>query len=210
MMRTYPLVLLVFSLVISLAGCSLLPAPEAAPRQLQLTSLTTTPGDSQIEHSSPFNLVIERPRASLPLQQRELWYSQQPFYLQPYSRYLWAESLDRQLQRLVSEFLAAQPWTTSVALDSPGIRSDLRLALTLHHWYLDVPRQKLMIGLQMNLLDHQGHSLLQRNWQGEEAVNPVSPPGLAAASQRWLQAWADELAGLLFQLQQDGMQLKEE
>ncbi len=192
--------LLALSLAMTLAGCSFLPEPEPAPKQLQLTRLASDPVITPA-NQAPLRLVVERPQAPLPLQQRDIWYSEQPFQLQAYSRYLWTEGLDRQLQRLVSEFLAAQPWTASVALDTPGIHSDLRLRLTLHHWYLNVPQQKLMLSLQMNLLDSQGRSLLQRNWQSEEPVTPLSPLGFAAASQTWLEAWAQELAELLINVE---------
>jgi len=180
--------LVILVLTASLAACSILPEPEQAPRQLLLSSLTPTEqtqGNSDLQ----IRLAIERPLASSPLRQREIWYRNDGLQLMPFSRHLWAESLDLQLQNLTAEYLAQQPWAEAVSLDLSGFRADYRLRLNLQHWYLDTDQQKLIIGLQANLLDSQGNSLMQKQWRDEHPVVSLSPQGVAQASQDWLENW---------------------
>lgn len=179
-------------LTASLAACSILPAPEPAPRQLLLSSLTPAQ-EVGSESNLQIRLAIERPLASSPLRQREIWYRDQGLQLTPFSRHLWAESLDLQLQSLTAEYLATQPWAEAVSQDASGFRADYRLRLNLQHWYLDSTGQKLIIGLQANLLDNQGNSLLQKQWRTEQPVSNLSPLGVAEASQSWLEDWILEL-----------------
>jgi|AntRauTorckE6833_2_1112554.scaffolds.fasta_scaffold61106_1 ABC-type uncharacterized transport system auxiliary subunit len=179
-------------LIVSLAGCSVLPEPQQAPQQLLLSSLTPNV-ETSIDSNVQIHLVIERPLASTPLRQREIWYRDTGLQLTPFSRHLWAESLDLQLQSLTAEFLARQPWAEAVSLDRPGFRADYRLHLNLQHWYLDTTRKELLISLQANLLDSNGNSLLQRQWREKQPVASLSPQGLAQASQEWLENWIVEL-----------------
>ncbi|WP_404418653.1 ABC-type transport auxiliary lipoprotein family protein [Marinospirillum sp.] len=179
-------------LTASLTACSVFPAPEKAPQQLLLSSLA--PSQETSRHSDmQIRLVIERPLASTPLRQREIWYRDAGLQLTPFSRHLWAESLDLQLQSLTAEFLAQQPWAEAVSLDRPGFRAEYRLHLNLQHWYLDTAQEELLISLQANLLDSDGNSLLQRQWNEKQPVARLSPQGVAQASQTWLENWIVEL-----------------
>ncbi|SFB85849.1 Uncharacterized lipoprotein YmbA [Marinospirillum celere] len=182
----------VILVTVTMSACTLLPEPEPTPRLLQLQALTLQQeGDQEPKHQ--IRLAVERPLASSPLRQTDLWYQDQDFVLMPFSRHLWTESLDQQVQSLLADYLAAQSWSKAVSLDTPGFRSDYRLRVHLQHWYLDTRQEKLIISLQANLLNSQGNSLLQHQWRGEQAVTELSAPGLAQASQEWLQNWAEDL-----------------
>lgn len=180
------------SLFFALTACTLVPEPEPAPRLIQLHSLDTEPS-STASSSSQVRLTVERPLASAPLRQTEIWYQNEDFLLLPFSRHLWAESLDLQIQGLLTEYLAAQPWAEAVSLDKPGFRSDFRLRLRLQHWYLDTRQEKLIVHWQANLLDHQGNSLAQKQWRYQQPVQDLSAPGVAQSSQKALQKGAEGL-----------------
>jgi len=185
-MNPYRILLLV--LAFSLTACSVLPEPQKAPQQLLLSSLEPSQ-ETTDDLNAQIRLAVERPLASTPLQQREIWYRNASHELTPFSRALWAESLDLQLQNLTAEFLAQQPWAQAVSLDLAGFRADYRLRLNLQHWYLDTHQQKLMIRLQANLLDTQGNSLFQQQWRAEQPLKELSSQGVAEASQYWLESW---------------------
>lgn len=180
--------ILVAAFSISLTACSVLPEPQQAPQQLHLTSLEAASSETSAAQAS-IRLAVERPLASTPLQQRHIWYRNRSHQMMPFSRTLWAESLDLQLQNLTAEYLAQQAWVQAVSLDQAGYRADYRLRLNLQHWYLDRQQETLVIRLQANLLDNQGNSLWQGIWRDEKALPEVSAIGLAEASQAWLEDW---------------------
>ncbi|WP_114416518.1 ABC-type transport auxiliary lipoprotein family protein [Marinospirillum perlucidum] len=191
--------LLAAGLLVTLSACSLLPEPSPAPRQLLLASLITAQ-TSQAGEPGEVRLIIEQPLAATPLQNREIWYRDAGLALTPFSRHLWAESLDRQLQRLVTEYLASQSWVGAVSLDQSGFRADYRLRLHLHEWYLDAESREVLISIQANLLEPGGDSLWQGRWTALPEVESISPQGMVTASQQWLETWVQDLNHKLIQV----------
>lgn len=183
-------------LALLLTACAAPPKPQDAPRQLLLDELGINPGHGTAQ-APGLLLAIERPLAATPLRSREIWYWQANHQLAPFSNYRWAESLDVQLQHLLSAWLAQESWVQASLPDQPGYQADYRLRLTLNQWYLNPADNTLQISLQLNLLQASGRSLLQRQWTLAQPVEDTSPSGLAVASQAWLQGWAREVSQLL-------------
>lgn len=183
-----------------LTGCLVtFPAATEAPQPLLLSSLKGQDQLRELPFGKTLHLAVERPLASAPLRSRELWYRESDYLLTPFSQHVWAESLDLQVQQLLTEALGQQLWIQASLADLPGYRADYRIRLTLNQWYLQMENQSLQISLQLNLLDASGNNLLQQQWLAEQPVSPLSPSGMAAASQRWLELWSDEVSLLLYE-----------
>ncbi|MBE0507763.1 MAG: membrane integrity-associated transporter subunit PqiC [Marinospirillum sp.] len=196
--RFFPLALLLISGWM-LSGC-LVTFPQAtqAPQPLLLSSLKGPDQIRELPSGKTLHLAVERPMASAPLRSRELWYRESGHRLTPFSKHLWAESLDLQVQQLLTEALGQQLWIQASLADLPGYRADYRIRLTLNQWYLQMENQSLQISLQLNLLDATGRNLLQQQWSAEQPVRTLSPGGMATASQQWLEQWSEEVSQLLY------------
>lgn len=182
-----------------LSGC-LVTFPQAtpAPQPLLLSSLKGQDQLRELPSGKTLHLAVERPQASAPLRTRDLWYRESSHRLTPFSQHIWAESLDLQVQQLLTEALGQQLWIQASLADLPGYRADYRIRLTLNQWYLQMENQSLQISLQLNLLDATGRNLLQQQWSAEQPVNNLSPTGMATASQQWLEQWSEEVSQLLY------------
>ncbi|SFX42254.1 ABC-type transport auxiliary lipoprotein family protein [Marinospirillum alkaliphilum] len=191
--------LLVPLMLLLLTACAAPPKPSPAPEQLLLNSLEGRNGLNTLPGDYRLHLAIERPIASSPLRSREIWYRDADHRLAPFSRHIWADSLDNQLQQLLTEYLGQELWIQAALPDQPGYRADYRLRLLINQWYLDTRSRKLQISLQLNLLDAAGNNLLQQQWSAEQSVRDMSAEGMARASHRWLQGWAAEVSELLYE-----------
>ncbi|GLR62887.1 ABC-type transport auxiliary lipoprotein family protein [Marinospirillum insulare] len=195
-----------FSLVLTgwlLTGCTdslLVPQPETAPQQWLLKTLPSPPDTLTNQPMSlGISLAVERPTAPAPLRTREIWYRSQEHQLSPFGKQRWAESLDQQVQQLISNFLGQQSWLETSLVDQPGYRSTYRLRITLQEWYLNTAKQQLDIAIQINLLDAQGNNLLQHQWNAQPQVTELTTAALLATSQAWLDHWAIEVSDLLYE-----------
>ena len=199
----YLLPLLISVFLLTACAGSLLPEPEPSPQQWLLKRLANpSPNASLSATTNQSNqqgiyLAIERPTAPTPLRGREIWYRSQQHQLSPFSKQVWAESLDQQIQQRMSDYLNQQPWLETSLPDQPGYRSAYRLRITLQEWYLNTVTQQLDIAVQINLLDAAGNSLLQHQWVAQPATSELSTAAMLATSQSWLNEWAAEVALLL-------------
>jgi ABC-type uncharacterized transport system auxiliary subunit len=183
-----------------LSGCLVtFPKPTEAPQPLLLSSLKGQDQLRELPSGKTLHLAVERPMASAPLRSRDLWYRESGHRLTPFSQHLWAESLDLQVQQLLTEALGQQLWIQASLSDLPGYRADYRIRLTLNQWYLHLDNQSLQISLQLNLLDASGRNLLQQQWSAEQPVTTLSPTAMATASQLWLELWAEEVSQILYE-----------
>lgn len=200
MQKSSRYVLLVLLLSSSLLSGCLVTFPQAtpAPQPLLLSSLKGQDQLRELPSGKTLHLAVERPQASAPLRSRDLWYRESGHRLTPFSQHIWAESLDLQVQQLLTEALGQQLWIQGSLADLPGYRADYRIRLTLNQWYLQMENQSLQISLQLNLLDTTGRNLLQQQWSAEQPVNNLSPTGMATASQQWLEQWSEEVSQLLY------------
>lgn len=200
MQKSSRYVLLVLLLSSSLLSGCLVTFPQAtpAPQPLLLSSLKGQDQLRELPSGKTLHLAVERPQTSAPLRSRDLWYRESGHRLTPFSQHIWAESLDLQVQQLLTEALGQQLWIQASLADLPGYRADYRIRLTLNQWYLQMENQSLQISLQLNLLDATGRNLLQQQWSAEQPVNNLSPTGMATASQQWLEQWSEEVSQLLY------------
>lgn len=202
---------LLFSLLASLAlsGCTgLVPASTPAPQTWQLEAFafinnkadTTSTVTKKI---ASLKVLVEQPLTSSPLASTNIWYAQQANQLTPFSNNKWTQSLDKQLQLRLSQYLAQQPNLATSLIDAPGFLPDLRLRLSLQDWYLDAANSQLKISLQLNLINSKGDSLLSKHWQEALALKENNAASLVATSQTWLENWAAEIAELLLEVEEN-------
>jgi len=181
-----------------LSACTLLPEPGPAPMQLQLMTLskTQTSSEKRFTQATPA-LVIERPQSTPALNSRAIWYQPAPNQLMPFRDHIWSEPLPLQLQRISVDYLADQLSSVSVHQDRPGIDAAYRLSFSLQAWHLNPTDGHLSIVLHADLLTAEGKALASWQWEQTQTLDEISAPGMAAASQRWVQSWLEALPGQL-------------
>lgn len=193
-MRHGRILLLTCLSALLLSACTLLPEAGPAPMQLQLMTLIKSQASSEKRFSETTPaLVIERPQSTPALNSRAIWYQPAPNQLMPFRDHIWSEPLPLQLQRISVDFLADQLSSLSVHQDRPGINATYRLSLTLHAWHLDQATGTLAITLHADLLTAEGQPLARWQWEETQTLDEISAPGMAAASQRWVQSWLEGL-----------------
>ncbi|WP_151704227.1 ABC-type transport auxiliary lipoprotein family protein [Nitrincola alkalilacustris] len=177
-----------------ISGCTLLPEAGPAPLQLQLAPLGKSQ-ESRAKHyaADTQTLVVERPQSTPALNSRNIWYQPAPNQLMPFRDHIWSEPLPQQLQRISVDYLADQLSQISVHQDRPGIDATYRLSITLHTWHLDQLAGTLAIALYADLLTAEGKPLARWQWEQTETLSEISAPGMAAASQHWVQSWLEGL-----------------
>lgn len=202
-MHNFKYILVVLAVSWVMSGCTgLVPASTPAPQtwQLEAFAFINNKADTTstvTKKPARLKVLVEQPLTSSPLASTNLWYAQQANQLMPFSNNKWTQSLDKQLQLRLSQYLAQQPKIATSLVDAPGFIPDVRLRLSLQDWYLDAANSQLKISLQLNLLNPRGDSLLSKNWQEEVALSKNNAANLVTASQTWLENWAKEVAELL-------------
>ncbi|MFN3882786.1 MAG: ABC-type transport auxiliary lipoprotein family protein [Nitrincola lacisaponensis] len=177
-----------------LVGCGVLPEAGPAPVQLQLMSVPGIDRSSETVWSTDRGtLILETPQATTALNSRALWYQTGEHQLTPFRDHIWTEPLPLQIERLASEYFSANLSGVNVLVDQPGVSGDFRLRIHLHQWHLDQTSQRLLVVIHADLIRADGQPLVSWQWQQSEALPEVSPQGLAAAGQIWLQKWLTEL-----------------
>lgn len=145
------------------------------------------------EAKRPLLLLVEHPLAAGPLTTTNMWYRPEGLQLTPFSSNRWAQSLDKQIQFRISQYLAQEKNISTSLVEAPGFQPNLRLRLSVQDWYINLDTSSLEISLQANLLTPIGQNLASRNWQEELLLEQPTAANLALASQIWLETWAKEL-----------------
>lgn len=187
--------LIMLSVLLFLAGCSVLPEKGLAPTQLQLMPVSMTEHTAETVWSAQRGtLILELPQATTALNSRALWYQTGQHQLTPFRDHIWTEPLPEQIKRIASDYLSGQLEGVNVLIDQPGVEGKYRLRINLQQWHLDQASQRLLVVIHADLIRSDGQAVVSWQWQQSEALPDVSAPGLAAAGQIWLQKWLVDLS----------------
>lgn len=187
---------LIAILVLKLAvvGCNILPEAGPAPVQLQIMSnIEQAKVVETVWSADKGSLLIETPQAAAALQSRNIWYQTGKNQLTPFRDHIWSEPLSFQIERLAIEYLTINLPGVNVLSDRPGVIGDKRLRVHLHQWHLDPASQQLLVTVHVGLVNANSQPIVSWQWKQLQPLADVSPQGLAAASQIWVDQWLAEL-----------------
>lgn len=188
------ILLVLLFVLLSLAGCTVLPEKGPAPMQLQLMPVSSIERTAETVWSAQHGtLILEMPKATTALNSRALWYQTGQHQLTPFRDHIWTEPLPEQIERIAADYLSGQLQGVSVLNDQPGVDGKYRLRVNLLQWHLDQTSQRLLVVIHADLIRTEGQPVVSWQWQQSEALPEVSAPGLAVAGQVWLQKWLVDL-----------------